>query len=655
MNLRKLLVVLLICSCGLLTAQQRQTAIFGQPTKADFDLKSYPKDPEAAAVVLFESGNYFFELIDNYIRVVKEVHIKTKVFDASKFEGGIVTLPYFKGEYGDEEFAKIKAVTHNGNAQTFVADSEFYDKDVSENNMTKTFTFPNIKDGSILEYTYRIESPYFGSIDGWYFQTTIPTLYSELHTELPGNYKYQRSLKGLLPLYINESTVKKACLSIEGYAIPADCDSATYAMIDVPAYKAENYMLGGKTYASQIVYELTETVSPNGDRNKVAQTWDDIDKYFKYDKDIGRQLKYESFFEEKIPTSILSIADELERAKAIFYHILKHFNWNNEYTIWNEIRVKEAYEKGSGNNSEINLSLINALQAGKIDAKMMLISTRENGTPTQEYPVRNDFNFILAVMDINGTNYVLDATEKQTPFGVLPYRDLNKTGRVMDFKKGSYWQDIVPIEKNIYYTNVQVAAETNGGFTGKVSQAATGYIATKEREKSVNLNQAQRNQQKQSGNENIEITDLTIENKNELELPYKQNYTFNLQPDAVGNQVYLYPFFTNKFIEENPFTAESRTYPIDFGFPFNTTYIVTLDLGEVYEIAEVPQNRIIKLPNNDGSLSITYDVAGNKINIRLSSQISTVFYTVEAYQSLKEYFKMLIDIQQNEAIVLKTK
>lgn len=78
-----------------------------------------------------------------------------------------------------------------------------------------------------------------------------------------------------------------------------------------------------------------------------------------------------------------------------------------------------------GNLSEINHGLINALQAGDIDAKIFLSSTRENGFPTKLHPVMTDFNYLMAFVNIDGKEYLLDASEKNLPFNMVSYDALN--------------------------------------------------------------------------------------------------------------------------------------------------------------------------------------------------------------------------------------
>ena len=131
------------------------------------------------------------------------------------------------------------------------------------------------------------------------------------------------------------------------------------------------------------------------------------------------------------------------------YRFVKaHYNWNGKFGIFRNNNVKKAFEEGLGNVAEINITLINLLNASGIDTDLALISTRMHGLPKKSHPVMSDFNYVVAKTEIDGETYLLDATEKEMPFGMLPYRCLNYYGRVMDLDGDSYWMDIEPEKLN---------------------------------------------------------------------------------------------------------------------------------------------------------------------------------------------------------------
>lgn len=653
MFLKNLLIFSYLLFASSLVAQVTNVHTFGEPLAEELAMKSYAVDPEANGVVLYKRGNYTVDEVDGYIRLIKEIHGKIKVLDAKNFEYSTFEIPYYREKNVREKVTQLKAITHNGAVKEYVGDNAIFDTDETVNWSNIKFTFPNVQNGSILEYTYRIETPYFFNFGSWEFQSEMPVLYSELHTEIPGNFSYNRTLFGTFPLAINHAEIKKACFVLNGFAVPGDCESATYAMKNLPAFKKEDYMLSQKNYIPRMKYELIEMVDLTGSKSTYTNTWEDVDKKFKYDKDLGRQLKYADFFKEQLPASLFSIPDDLERAKAIYYYFQKNMFWNNENRILSDIRVKDAFEDKKGNSSEINLGLINALEAAGLDVKIMLIATRNQPLPTKQYPVLTDFNYAIVSLNINTTIYLLDATDKYTPFGVLPFRDLNMEGRVMDFKKESYWAPINPFKKNLHYVNMQLTADASGRFLGKVNEVSTGYISVEKRKEYNEFSKEEIIKRKQSKNEGLNITNLEIQNEKDLEQPYKETYDISLFEQVVGDKLFVFPFLMQTYFSENPFKKEKRQYPIEFGFPVTNNYLISIDVTDQYEIVQIPKSRLLKLPNNDGEMSIVYDKSENKLNIRLSVKLENYTFSPEAYKTLRAFFTELIKIQSEEPIQLK--
>src|SRR5690554_570434 len=653
MHLKTFLLIAFIFLFQNMNAQETYVHTFGEPLQEEYALNKYTPDLEASGVVLYERGNYTIDAVGDYIRIIKHVHVKMKVFNAKDFKHATIKIPYYLGDKLQENVTNIKAITHNGKTKEFVSQNAVFDAEESQYWSQKKFAFPNVRDGSILEYSYQIESPYFAMFGGWEFMNPLPTIYSELHTEIPGNFNYNRTLYGDRELDVNKAEIKKDCFHLRGFKVPGDCESATYVMKNVPAFSEEKYMLAPSNYMPALKFELVEIIDLDESWNTFAKTWKDVDRRFKNDKDLGRQLKYSEFFKGKLPQDILSISDDIERATAVYHFIQKNMNWNKKIRIFSDIRVKEAFEEGVGNSSEINLALINSLEAAGLDAKIMMIATRDEALPSKQYPILTDFNYAIAFLQINNQKFILDATDKYTPFGVLPMRDLNVEGRVLDFKKGSYWEPIAPIAKNLHYVNMQLTADNQGIFKGKINEVSTGYISVGKRKKNNDYSKEENTKRKQQKNEGLNISDLTIENAKDLELPYKESYNISLHEQVVADQLFVYPFLMQTYFTENPFLKESRKYPIDFGFPVINNYLISIDVKDQYEILSAPENKLMRLPNNDGELSVVYDVSGTKINIRLSLKLNNHSFPTGAYQSLREFFTELIKIQSEEPITLK--
>ena len=67
--------------------------------------------------------------------------------------------------------------------------SVFKDR-ASSNVVIKKFTFPNLKEGCIIEYTYTVNSPRAFNLRGWVFQGKYPVLQSNYETDIPTLFNY---------------------------------------------------------------------------------------------------------------------------------------------------------------------------------------------------------------------------------------------------------------------------------------------------------------------------------------------------------------------------------------------------------------------------------------------------------------------------------
>ena len=402
----------------------------------DLRMKSYEKDSTANALVLYESGNSYVDKND-FDLITKEEH-KVKILKREGFKNSDVTLYLFNTKSKSEKIKDIIATTYNlvdGDViKTKLNEKDIFREKYNDNYTLVKFTMPNIKVGSVITFSYKLISPFMFKYKGWDFQSDVPKLYSEYRTSIPGNWQYNIKLVGEKKLFINESVIKNNCLD-GGRGSYAHCVNSTYAMKDIPAFIEEDYMTSKYNYLARIEYELKTISAFDGTVTDYTKTWKDADKEFRTDKDIGRQLNKSIKLEDHIDTNIINETDHLEKAKAIYAHVQEKYTWNEEYKIFTNVSVKGLTKNKSGNVSSINILLHNLLKEANIDAKAVLISTRNNGFPTKIYPVISGFNYLIVQASIDGKTYLLDATDKYLSFGEIPFRCLNMYGRLMDLKK----------------------------------------------------------------------------------------------------------------------------------------------------------------------------------------------------------------------------
>lgn len=629
---------------------------FGSLTDWEKNYALSDEDDRFKAVVLYERGDVYFDVIDNTIRMVKEYHKKIKILDRKGFDEANIAIPFYFTDESSEKVKNIRAITHNGNSKQNVLWDKVYKVDVDKNNGQMRFTFPDVQVGSILEYQYTLVSPYFYRLEGWTFQEDIPKAYSEFNAKIPRNYQYNRSLVGPLTLDIDESYIQNACFELPEPWEAADCEVLYYVMKNILPFENEDFMLSPKNFISRLEFELSEFFTLDRIRKKYTKSWKDVDNDYKKE-DIGKQLAKTGFFKNNLPSELLNEKDPLLRAEKVFNFVKNHFIWNGDYGIHKDLDVKDAFGKGTGNIGEINVSLVNFLEAAGIDALPVLLSTRDYGLPKKTHPVIYDFNYLIAKIEVNGKEIFLDASERVMPFGTLPFRCLNYYGRVMDFKKGSYWQDIKPENKNNVTFRVQLKLDIDQNkASGIFDEINMGYFAIDKRKllRSMSNETHYLEDKQEKLDDDIYLTSYRLFEERNHDKLVSERFGFEIEDVLEGDVIYLNPFLTQSF-EKNPFQLKERTYPVDFGYARSYDYQANIDIPEGYYLKSLPEKTKVELEKNLGSLKLDYQTNGSKILISLSVKLNSAYVPPESYESLKKMFGNIIDLERNSLIVFEKK
>lgn len=630
-----------------------QNFTFGAITYDDYEFDRKRLDSNANAIVLKEFGTASIRLDDNTgrLELIFEHHVKIKIYNKEGFKQANIIVPMYKDDNREETISDLKASTFNYIDGKFVETAMDRKAVFTENRSKYTrltkFTLPNLREGSVIEYSYQLRSPNLFTFKSWEFQTDIPKVISEYLVFIPGIYTYNVSLRGYQKLADQKVELSKECLRLSGVAI--DCSKISYVMKNIPAFIEEDNMTAPSNFKSAIYFELAEAQNINGGKISYTKTWKDVDYELVSDRNMGSQMKKKDVFKDLIPGLVKDAPDELAKAKAIYNYLKKQIKWNNYYGKYTEDNIKNAVDSRSGNVADINISLIAALSAANLDAEAVILSTRDNGTVNKLYPVLTEFNYVVAKVNIGDKSYLLDATEPLLPFGLLPLRCINDQGRVINVKKPSYWIDLKASQKTT--TNYIL----NGELTddGKVKATLTthtqGYAALNKRKDILRYTSPDEYVEKLDERlPRIKILSHKISNldsvENALTESYEVEFTVN---DGSNGQFYFSPFFINP-VTKNPFNLSDRTYPVDLGASSDERVIINLTLPGNYKMIEKPQNMAIALPNAGGKYLLQCAFEDDKIAVSQMLQFNNAIYQPDEYFALKEFYSKIIQNQKSE-------
>ncbi len=643
---------------------------FGKVSKEELQEKFNPQDSSANATYLYKyRRTYFVYSQEDGFSIVTDVHERIKIYNQEGFNyaNKIINLHKYRNE--DEKVMGLKGYTYNlvdGKIEETKLDRhEVYAVEKSKYTNQEKFTMPNLKEGSVVEYKYKIESPFYWNVEDFVFQYDIPVKKIEASFEAPEYYNFKLNTKGFLSI-IPETTRKSDKITFRYKERGGGLGGGTtkfnssdlsfitnitsYNLSNIPALKEEPYVNNIDNYRAAIQYELSYTKFPQSPLKYYSTTWEDVVKTIYTSSDFGNELDKTGYYEDDVDALIGTVSDPLKRIALIYSFVKSKVKWNGYNSIYANDGVKKAYKDHVGNVAEINLMLTSMLRYAGLKAYPVIVSTRRHGIPIS--PTREGYNYVVAYVKLAEGGILLDATSKYSMPNVLPTRALNWQGRIIAEKGGSELIDLYPKQDSKNTVFMMVDLEENGDIEGIFRSIKTNHNALQYREEYVGTDQDQFLEELENEYNGLEVSDFKVTNALELSKPVIESYKFfkESQADIIGDKIYFSPLFHLRTLT-NPFKLEKREFPVDFGYPSSTIYRVSINLPEGYKVESVPEPVALALPDGLGVFKYNVLVTKMAVQLVIETAIKEPIVSSLYYDSLKEYFKQLIE-KENEQIVL---
>lgn len=669
MKIQKLLSAFLFIIIS--TNLEAQKLDLGKVTIAELEEKNHPTDSSAAAAILFNKGEVRFEYSqDNGFVMKTEIKTKIKIYNKEGYSWANVSIPIYIMGNSAEKISVSDALTYNLVDGKVVktkmkSDGEF-DEKVNKYFGRKKITLPNVKEGSIIEFSYTITSPNIVQLHDWSFQKSIPVNYSEFKTYIPEYFIYNPNQKGFIfPKMSVQKNNKSVNYTYRDENVPSGTiirstsqekleyieTETSYLAVNLPAMKEEVFVNNINNYTSSLTHELSIVKYPNAPLKTYSTDWQTVVKKIYENDDFGIELKKTEYFEEDIKALIKGITLRDEIIGAIFNYVKSTVKWDGTDGYFCHDGVKQAYKKRIGNVGEINLMLTAMLRFAGIEANPVLVSTRSNGIAL--FPSRTAFNYVITALEIEKELVLLDATEKYSQPNILPLRDLNWFGRLIRKDGTSLEVDLMPkiLNKESYNLNYKINKDAT--IEGKIRKQFNDHSALEFRQNKTALAKEAYLEELENKSNSIEIFEYVRDNELDLSKSIIEAYSFkdNRDVEIINDKIYVNPllFYT---VKENIFKLDKREYPVDFGYPFQEKYLINIEIPEGYTIESLPKSTKMVSGDDIGSFKYLIGITDNKVQVNIVFEINTAIIGSDYYDVLKDFYQKIVD-KQNEKIILK--
>ncbi len=531
--------------------------VFGKIDISDLKMTDCSFNSGAEAMYLLRYEDVTLSVFDNYrtqVLIIKRYRIK--ILKKSGFKLANISIDYNNKEskITDVEGATYNIETDGQIKVTPIDKADIFKTKATRKNKIITFTFPDVKEGSVLEYrfTQKVKDAFF--IPTWYFQNNIPNALSVCKVSRPYYSPLKKRVIGEWPVEEDSSisyAKGDAKRELESY----------YVMRNVPAFIPEPFMSSSRDYRYRVDFL---TIPDENDYDafvkKSNNIWQGENLWLLSHPYFGGQFDADIPGTKKLIDSVKRLKEVSGKIAAVYRYVKQKVRWNDNYFLLSR-DLKEVWEEGEGTSAEINLSILNLLRKCNVPCFPVLYSTRLHGKVDYNFPSLGQFNTV-DIAAVNGKKFdLLGGTNPYLGYDTPPLNVVNRTGMLID--PMNHTMINIDFNRKLLWDSVYVNAsiDSNGVLKGKIIKKYFDLA------KSLKL---------QSDNEDdednktilVDIPEINTDSSYQLDketemLPLTEVSTFHYELPSAKDFYLLSPFlFSN--MSKDPFMDTSRKTDIDF-------------------------------------------------------------------------------------------
>lgn len=631
---------------------------WGQISHDDRQMTSYDLDPAAIAVVLADCGS--IDINDGKgtreTKYFLERHRRIKLLDKASFDQyGTVKIPFF---HEDE-----REVVDNLKAQTILPDGtihkihrkDFFTVKETDRWSTVSFAFPKLMEGAIIEWEYILVSKDVIEPRTWYFQEGIPIRYNELKIRNESRISYVTlfNMGDNIPFketYKDKTIYQRGDTRLVHGADKIFIENAS-ALIE------ESFITTLEDYVPKIRLQGEYYFRSDGSKEKIFTTWQNAAKSLLELSAFGGQFKrkknYKKVLEAISPRITEGMAPQ-EIVETVYNFLTRNVSYNGINRFTTDENLNVAFTRKKASSGELNMMCLALLKNYDLAAFPILTSTRSHGQISKQYPLMDQFNYLLVGVEIDGDIMLLDATDPLRPPKMPHPQVLNKHGWIVDKDREGWVDIVVPMCRDIYGSEIKIDEE--GNIKGKLRAVFNSYTALAERRMQLSNGTGSYWKDRMEGFvQEVILDSVLVQELGGKDDKLMNEIYFSLPGGAMqaGGFLYVSPIFYSNF-SENPFKLQQREYPIDFSYPFEERYMASVVIPEGYEVEELPADLDYELSESMASFRYRASQSDNKIQIMLATTINEVAIPSNKYQELKLLFDKMIDKRSAQIVLKKT-
>jgi len=613
---------------------------------ADLALKAAVVEPNADSEAIFwdirvDDGGESDLVLSHYVRI--------KIFnERGREKYSKIDIPYING-------VKIKDIA----ARTIKSDGsivELVKNDIIEKMVvkanglklrTKTFAFPGIEPGAIIEYKWKeVRSNSSAQNLRLQFQRDIPVQAVTYHLKPAGS-----SFVDVRPFNMDKPKFEK---EKNGFQVAT--------VKNMPAFREEPLMPPEDSVRSWAMVRYMNIFTLLLGYNMLGvQVYIGFQPYLKVDKEIKQKVT-------EITANVDWAEDQIDKIFQFCRNNIKNtsdktlgFTEDDIEKLKENKKPSDTLKRGVGPAIDINLLFAAMVNAAGYEARIALMPDRGERLFDPNVVVPGALRPSTIAVRFGTTWKFFDPGLSYMAPGMLRWQEEGVDALIAD--KDQIWikTPVTDAQKSKEKRTAKLRLDENGTVEGDVTVEYTGHLAVERKVANADDSPAQREENLKSMVKDrlssAELTNIVIDNDADPTKPFVYKYHVRVPDYAqkTGKRLFFQPGFFTKGISAL-FSAGTRRYPIYFHYPWAEEDKITIELPKGYAL----DNADRPAPINAGAIS------QHEIKMGVTSDQSTLVYNrsfffgnpdlllfpVEKYDVIKQLFDE-VNRADNHIIPLK--
>ncbi len=596
--------------------------------------------PEANALVLFDRGYQVIEIPHGelYPHTVFKRHVRMKVLNrAGVDEVGNAEFAHYKSDM----LEGVKAQTINPDGSIYeVAGGDFHDKKVGRW-YYRTFAFPKVDSGSIVEYTYTIYRSQTIGFEPWYFHHSVYTLESSITFEMGGGFSYDYRTRN-----VSATDQRPIEQTLEGLG-RTTAKAYTWRLNNLPPIRVEPYMTCVEDYMSSLELRFTG-IHTDAYVYKSPDEWKDLG--LAEESGLHDYKTKPRKFKKLIHDVTKGCKTDYDKSKAIYQYVTSTIETRQDgyYGTAAHDNLSELMREGWGTAWEKNILLVEMLRAAHVKAWPILICTRDAAHFDPRWLNLNQFTHFIVFTEVEQGGIYLDATSKYCAYGTLPPTCRTDAGLLIDSDNSELVKIITndPTSMRVDMHKIRLSADGNAACS--TTSIYSGYFAADygRRYETDNPDDFVRydvlggpSATYHAGSHDCQLDSLS-------RLHVTADYTLDGCGRRLDNHLVVQPMAC--MFAENPFKSRKRFFPVDFNYAFSYQDVVQLQAPEQAAVSSLPADTLVAIDGISFERKSISD--GPMATVQMKVTVSRPYFEVGEYERLRGFFDKVATLASEQVV-----